>query len=260
MKIYQNIYRIIILASIAFIVFVGAHAITKRKTKRKRTKNSFIHGGKKQKILPPSFGKTHFIVGFDHNAYQTDKKSSSENLFKNLFSDDGRIKRALFAPDDSIRQTLINLIEQEEDSLKIAIFAFTDQKVAEALIRASKRGINVEIITDPNTIHSPTSKITYLAKHGIQIYTYKPKKRSLLGDKMHDKFILFGKNILERPLLWTGSYNFTKAAGADNQENVIILDDQSLIIQFNNQYDRLKQRTKNLPSHYKSHKAQIFQE
>jgi phosphatidylserine/phosphatidylglycerophosphate/cardiolipin synthase-like enzyme len=62
---------------------------------------------------------------------------------------------------------------------------------------------------------------------------------------MHHKFVIFGNNIGGKSLLWTGSYNFTKSATMNNQENVLVLDEIHLIEKYGRQFELIKQRTKN---------------
>ena len=51
---------------------------------------------------------------------------------------------------------------------------------------------------------------------------------------MHHKFALF-----DRKLLLTGSYNWTRSAGAHNHENLIVSSDPRLVGAFNDMFDRL---------------------
>jgi len=240
MKLYRNLS---ILAICITSVFLVHYEISNSSTpKNPSLQKSFPK--KRKHTYPSTFGKTHFIVGFDHQEYKQNTKQQSDENLAFLHSADGQIKRALFSPDDNIRQTLINLIEHEQQAIKIAIFSFTDQGVADTLINAARNGIHVELITDPYTLHTPFSKITYLKKYRIQIYVYKPQDRTAISDRMHDKFIVFSKNINDKPLLWTGSFNFTRAADKSNQENVVVLEDRTLIEQFDKQFNRLKRRSK----------------
>jgi len=200
---------------------------------------------KEDKRLPASLGRTHFIVGLDHTTLKQEQQKKADESLPHLCSSDGRIKRALFTPDDNIRETLIKLINSEQNSIKIAVFSFTDQSIASALLKVAANGILVEIVTDPSALHDPFGKIAELRNHNICIFIYKPiHNKSIIIDKMHNKFIVFGKNIQDKSLLWTGSFNFTKSASSHNQENVVILDDDLLINQFNQQFNRLKQRSK----------------
>ncbi len=59
---------------------------------------------------------------------------------------------------------------------------------------------------------------------------------------MHHKFALFTNNA-GKSIVWTGSYNFTKAANEANQENVIVIADNKIFDQFSNQFKRLKERS-----------------
>jgi len=192
----------------------------------------------------PTFGKTHFIEGFPHARFKHEQCTRLQEKLEDLIVPDGSVKRALFSPDDNVQATLVNLIEHEQESIKIAVFSFTDQTIAHALMRMCAF-IPVELITDPSAFHTPFHKIDQLQEQGVHVYIYDPKRnKAILGDKMHDKFILFGKNIYDKQLLWTGSPNFTKSAFYYNQENAIILDEPALIKQFNQQFNKLMQRSK----------------
>ena len=196
--------------------------------------------------LPTNFGKTNFIVGFDHNQLQEEQRNRIQENLKFLLSSDGHIKRALFSPDDNIKKTLINIIKAEQSSLKIAIFTITDKDIADSLIAVSKY-IPVEIITEPSTIKGIYSKINYLKEHDIPIFCYKPtKKRAPLGNLMHNKIALCEKNINNKPLVVTGSFNYTLSANINNQENILVLDDLELIEQYKSQFNQLKKRSRKI--------------
>jgi len=199
---------------------------------------------KSKRHLPSNFGKTNFIVGFDHKQFVEKQHDLIQENLKFLLSSDGHIKRALFSPDDNIKQTLINIIKLEQSSLKIAIFTITDKDIADTIISVSKY-IPVEIITDPTTINGLYSKINYLKEHGISIFSYKPTNRkAAMSDLMHHKIALCEKNINAKPLVITGSFNYTLSANINNQENILVLDDPEIIEQYKNQFYHLKKRSK----------------
>ncbi|TET06372.1 DUF1669 domain-containing protein [Candidatus Dependentiae bacterium] len=194
-----------------------------------------------KKQFPATFGKTHFIVGFPHTTFKQKQHQNSHKNLSHLIASDGTIKQALFAPDDNIQDTIISLFESEQDAIKIAIFLFTNADIANALAKVADSGIPIELITDSYALHDPFNKIKQLHEHGVHIFIYKPiRSKSFIGDKMHNKFILFGKNIHDKPLLWTGSLNLTKSASKNNRENVIVIDDALLIEKFNQQFNQLK--------------------
>jgi len=196
-----------------------------------------------EKPLPKTFGKTHFIAGFPHKRFQQKKQQEIQRHANQLVSPDGSIRKALFSPDDNVRKTLLELIESEQSSIKIAIFSFTDEIIAQNLMHICNT-VPIELITDPSTLHGQFSKINQLHEKGVHVFIYNPKNKTMMGDKMHDKFILFGKNINNKQLLWTGSFNFSKSANEVNQENILILDDVPIVEQFNAQFEKLKNRSR----------------
>lgn len=193
---------------------------------------------------PSNFGRTNFIVGFPHRA-TTSKPEQA------LTPNAGSVcNQAYFSPDDNVQQKLIDYINAEKMGVHLAIFSFTDKKIAEALYDAYKRGIQVEIIADTGCNNDKFSKISYLKDAGIPILIYDPKKSAhhniMLSNIMHNKFVIFDNNKDNAPLVWTGSFNFTKSAGQSNQENVIVTNDPSIIKKFKNQFAILKTRSQKM--------------
>lgn len=195
----------------------------------------------------PNLNKTHFIVGYPKT---TPKPTAAPPQGSDPFSlkqSDGAVKKALFAPDDAIKPLLLYLINQEQGSIKVAIFNFTESDIAQALIKAKERGVEVEVVADPGCADKQYSKITLLREHGIAVYIYDPeyskKKKSLFASLMHNKTFIFQKNFENRSLLFTGSLNITKNAHMHNQENIIVSDDAYYINKFLENFQLLKQRS-----------------
>lgn len=197
----------------------------------------------------PNLGKTHFILGLPTVTPPPLKKiqpdSNLPDLSKRLVCSDGCYKQAFFSPDDNVQEILLQLIEQEKKSIKIAIFSFTDGKIAQALIEAARRGVQIEIIVDASGLRDKFSKIELLKEHKIKVTVYDPKNNTVYNNIMHHKFVIFEHNVGSKSLLWTGSYNFTKSATMNNQENVLVLDEMHLIQKYAQQFELIKHRTKN---------------
>lgn len=191
----------------------------------------------------PSFGKTHFIFGYDQEkviAPQPQVKRKKE-VFP--LTADGRISTVLFAPDQKICKKLVALIDHEKESIYIAAFMITDKRIAAALCRAHKRGVRVEVVVDPGCVQDRSNKIAMLYEEHIPIYIYYPQSKGLIRSLMHNKFVLFGNTIYNRSIVWTGSANFTCKADEINQENVVIIDDKNVYKRFAEQFNILKQRS-----------------
>lgn len=180
------------------------------------------------------FGKTHFIVGFPHKEYKPVRQKPRRQT--------GR-KRVLFSPDDDVRAELLKLINAERGSIKLAIFLLTDKKITQALLAAHKRGVQIEVVTDPSNMNKVYSKVKRLKKWGVPVFVYDPEHaQNARFNLMHNKFAIFGRMDDASACVWTGSFNFTQSAGMRNQENVVILEDVDTIERFSKHFDVLKKR------------------
>jgi phosphatidylserine/phosphatidylglycerophosphate/cardiolipin synthase-like enzyme len=193
-------------------------------------------------------GKTHFIIGYEGQVFPSlitpnhldNKEKITRDIPFNLIHDN-KINAVLFSPDDKVHTVLEYLIAQEKQSIRLAIFAFTDKKIAQALIDARKRGVHVEIITDTSSVYGKYNKLSVLHDGNITIHIYNPEKaKTAVQGLMHNKFFLFKDNILGKSLLWTGSFNVTVAASKANRENVLVSEEILYLEKFTQEFDRLK--------------------
>jgi phosphatidylserine/phosphatidylglycerophosphate/cardiolipin synthase-like enzyme len=194
--------------------------------------------------------------------------TSFVQLARHVLIESGKpIKKALFSPDNKVKNVLLGLIEAEREALYIAAYSLTDQDIAHALIAAHQRGIVIEIVADGGQSIAYYSKISLLLHEGIEIYSYYAKSYTSKGDKefysslMHNKFIIFEHSIVDEPLLWTGSFNFTRSAAYKNQENVLVLQDRELVNEYRNHFSILKSRCKYInktaPVNFSTKKKQL---
>jgi len=200
-----------------------------------------------------------FIISYSLVSYLPKTESNSEQELKQILvkqndSSQFKIAQALFTPQDNIENTIINLINSEKKSIKIAIYYLTNYKIAQALIKAKLiNNINITIITDPSHVsQSNNTQVWSLEENDIPIFTYnnklKKNKRSAL---MHNKFMIFEKNIYNIPLVITGSFNYTHSAQKHNQENIVILSNKHIINKFNQQFNYLKTNSKTLDNFFR---------
>jgi phosphatidylserine/phosphatidylglycerophosphate/cardiolipin synthase-like enzyme len=153
---------------------------------------------------------------------------------------------AYFSPDEHPTDKLIQLINNTQHKLHAAIYMLTDKQIAQALIDAKKRGVDVKIIVDQATMDFEYGKGKFLKNSDIEIYIYSPKSKTRSSNKrlpiMHHKFAILDDKI------WTGSFNWTKSANQRNQENVIITTNKKVYAKFEKQFEILKNRTVELQS------------
>lgn len=151
------------------------------------------------------------------------------------------VNHALFSPCDKIKEIILACINNERKRINIAVFWLTDIDIARALIAAKKRGIVIEVITDPSCLEYQYNKIDMIVESGITVYVYKKKRATgTSSDKMHEKFALFEYNLYGKKILIEGSYNYTQSANKLNCEHVVVHDNRDITNQFVREFERLK--------------------
>ena len=135
---------------------------------------------------------------------------------------------ALFSPGDQCLRRIIGLIEGARQHIEVCVFTITDDRIAEALLAAHRRGVRLRVISDVMKTMDLGSDIARLGEAGIAVALDTPDKY------MHHKFALF-----DGRLLTTGSYNWTRSAASSNDENLIVIGDARLIREFGEEFEEL---------------------
>ena len=133
-----------------------------------------------------------------------------------------------FSPGFTCKKAIINQLDTAEFSIKICVFTISDNDIADAIMDAYNRGVQVTVITDNDKTNDKGSDIYKLFREGIEVKTDDEPHH------MHHKFAIFD---LKR--LITGSFNWTRSASLYNQENVILTDNEELVEQHIAYYDNL---------------------
>jgi len=103
----------------------------------------------------------------------------------------------------------------------VLAFSFTSEQIARSLVEAHKRGIDVVVILDKEQRTAKDSEADFLAHAGIK--TLIDSRHAIA----HNKVI-----IIDRQVVITGSFNFTKAAEEHNAENLLVIHDATLATQY----------------------------
>ena len=133
----------------------------------------------------------------------------------------------------SIPENLIERINNAKQVIHIAAFEFNLTPVAEALIAAHERGVDVRWVTDDeHGIDSDEEdghgQFAMLKDAGIQV------KDDQRGALMHNKFIIF-----DNQTVWTGSTNLTVNGNFHNNNNVIVIQSTRLAAIYELEFDEL---------------------
>ena len=135
---------------------------------------------------------------------------------------------AYFSEIDNCVARIDSLIAEARQSIDVCVFTVTDDRIAEPIIEAHRRGIKVRILTDDDKVNDLGSDIPRFMQEGI------PVRVDRTAFHMHHKFAIF-----DRKLLLTGSYNWTRGAALNNIENFILVSEPRLLRSFQKEFDRL---------------------
>ena len=133
----------------------------------------------------------------------------------------------------SIEGRLIEKINAAQTSIHIASFEFDLTPVAEALIAAKQRGVDVRWVTDDENglgvDEDPGhGQFAMLQKAGIEV---RSDDRTAL---MHNKFWIFDGKIL-----WTGSTNITKSGIFKQNNNTLVIHSPQLAAMYEREFQEM---------------------
>ncbi|MBI5252228.1 MAG: phospholipase D family protein [Desulfomonile tiedjei] len=125
--------------------------------------------------------------------------------------------KVLFSPKGGCAAAIVSEIRSAKSQILVQAYSFTSVPIAKALVDAHKRGVKIEVILDKSQRAEKYTSATFLANSGIP--TYIDGHHALAHDKVM---------ILDRAVVITGSFNFTRAAEESNAENIIFLRSEEL--------------------------------
>lgn len=121
-----------------------------------------------------------------------------------------------FSPEGLARELVLQVINQAHTSIQMIGYSFQAADIAQALVNAHARGVNVRIVIDKKRNRANASKkaMQFITSNGIEL--------RLDGHYhiQHDKTMIVDGKIVE-----TGSFNFAPSAETENSENVVVLRD-----------------------------------
>jgi phosphatidylserine/phosphatidylglycerophosphate/cardiolipin synthase-like enzyme len=134
-----------------------------------------------------------------------------------------------FSPDSDFEKDIIAKINGAKKSVHFLAFSFTNQDIADALIEAKNRGVEVKGVFDEGqNNYQAYSKYDYLLANDIDVKIDGSKY------KLHSKVIIIDNN-----LTITGSYNFTKQADDRNNENSLVIINSNIAKKYNQNFNTI---------------------
>lgn len=130
---------------------------------------------------------------------------------------------------EEIEGEIVQLLENAQESVKICVAWISGRIYSTLLASLAQRKVSVEVILNDDVINArnPIERVP-----GILIYPLKQRSRTAL---MHNKFC-----IVDRRVLITGSYNWSRKAKEHFENVVITYNDFGLIKSFLHEFEDLK--------------------
>ena len=160
-------------------------------------------------------------------------------------------------------------IENADDSINLALFVFSEQKLANILQQKSHQGVTIKAAFDRGFAFRYYSEVLDLL--GVALKNrcqYEPNNNPwqqplnsvgvtqlAQGDKLHHKFA-----IVDDHIVITGSQNWSPSANTKNDETVIIIHNATVASHFQQEFDRLYRLTSlGLPEYIQAKISQTAQ-
>ncbi len=160
--------------------------------------------------------------------------SSGDTAKYNKINTNIGIIESYFCPEDcgisynSGISRVIDLARNAKESIKIASFSFTHERLADELVKSDIKGVNVSVLIERKQRNAQNSQYERLRDFGANI--------KIDGNKynMHHKFI-----IIDGKIVVTGSPNFSFSGFNSNDENMLIIYNENLASGFTKEFNRI---------------------
>ena len=150
-------------------------------------------------------------------------------IIKKYFKPKPVICECYFFPNPSNEQRVVNMFRTCKKTLDLAIFTFTRDSIAQAILEAQQRGVKIRCIGDDGNSKVKGSDVRLLASVGIPC-----KTDNNLRFHMHNKMA-----IIDNSVVITGSFNWTSQAVNKNQDNILFIEDKDIASQYTDYYNKI---------------------
>ena len=150
-------------------------------------------------------------------------------LIKNYYKPKPVICECYFFPNPSNEQRVVNMFRTCKKTLDIAIFTFTRDSIAQAILEAHQRGLKIRCIGDDGNSKVKGSDVRLLASVGIPC-----KTDNNFRFHMHNKMA-----IIDNSVVITGSFNWTNQAINKNQDNILFIEDKDIANQYTEYFNKI---------------------
>ncbi len=133
--------------------------------------------------------------------------------------------KVCFTPESQCTPGIVDAINSAKSSIFVQAYSFTSAPIANALVAAKKRGVDVRVIIDKRTEETKGAKVKTLLTGNVPVLI------DVVPGIAHNKVM-----IIDDAYVLTGSFNFTQAADTRNVENILLLQDPELAKLYKNNW------------------------
>ena len=134
---------------------------------------------------------------------------------------------------EKIHKEIESRLLNTKSSIRLAVAWLTDERLFNIMCDKAKDGIKVELLIANQEInHESSIQYRNLTENGGKIYWI--GKGYNYEKLMHNKAC-----IIDNSILITGSYNWTRKAKSNHENILIIEDEEKLILDFNQEFDKI---------------------
>jgi phosphatidylserine/phosphatidylglycerophosphate/cardiolipin synthase-like enzyme len=134
-----------------------------------------------------------------------------------VLAETATVEAVCFTPGGDCTQVIVDQIRAAKRQVLVQAYSFTSAPIADALVKAKRRGVDVRAILDRSQRTEKYSGADFLAHGGVPVLI--DAKHAIAHNKV---MVIDGERVI------TGSFNFTKSAQEKNAENLLVLSNRDL--------------------------------
>jgi len=141
-----------------------------------------------------------------------------------------------FSPEDDVQEKILARLQTAARTIDFMAFSFTDDAIGALIRERAKAGVTVRGVFENTASETQFSEYPPMKRAGLDVW--QDGNPYLMHHKV---FIIDGKTVI------LGSFNFSQNARTLNDENLLIIDDASLALAFQQEFARVYAQAKNPP-------------
>ncbi|MBI1744505.1 hypothetical protein HYR54_15765 [Candidatus Acetothermia bacterium] len=135
---------------------------------------------------------------------------------KKKFTIEGHVLELYFLPSDEAHDAVVEKIRAARSSIYVAMYAFTDNSLRQALLDAKERGVWVQAVWDYQGQFLTGSDVSAMLNRDVGVLEANP-------GLVHHKFA-----VIDEKIVITGSANWSRSGFEKNDENLLILENSEI--------------------------------